>query len=91
MISVPYSVEFEAEAKKQFFKLDKSVQDEIEKKMKKLERDDFVSRHLKHGVPVFVEEVGQYRIVFKTREDMKQKRVVFIGNHKEYEKWYKSV
>ncbi len=80
----------EEKARKQFLQLDKSMQERIGKKLRQLEREDFPSRHLKHGVPVFVEEVNQYRIIFKTREDVKEKRVVFIGDHKEYEKWIAS-
>ena len=78
----------EEKARKQFLQLDKSMQERVAKKLKQLERDDLPSRHLKHGVPVFVEEVNQYRIIFKTREDLKEKRVGFIGDHKEYEKWF---
>ncbi|MEW5955732.1 MAG: hypothetical protein AB1626_04330 [Candidatus Micrarchaeota archaeon] len=83
-----FAVLFEENAEKQFYNLDKSIQERIVKKLKQLERDGLPSRHLQHGVPVFVEEVGQYRIVFKLRQDLKQKRVVFIGDHKQYEKWY---
>lgn len=79
----------EGDAAKQFLRLDKAIQVKIAKKLKRLEGKDARSRHLGHGLPVFVEEVGQYRIVFKTREDLKQKRIVFIGDHKEYEKWYR--
>ncbi len=85
---MPYDVLFEENAKKQFLKLDKSIRLEIEKKLKQLERDDLKSRHLERGLPVFTEEVGQYRIVFAVDEQLKQKHVVFMGKHKDYEKWY---
>ncbi|MFH0973239.1 MAG: hypothetical protein V1817_00400 [Candidatus Micrarchaeota archaeon] len=85
-----YEVGFEDEAKKQFFDLDKTIQYRIEKKVGQLERDDFKSRHLKHGVPVFVEEIGQYRLVFKTIEAKKEKRILFVGDHKHYKEWYSS-
>lgn len=88
---MPYSVLLEEDARKMFLKLDNSVRERIGKKLKQLELEESNSRHLEHGVPVFVEEVGQYRIVFKKREELKQKRVVFIGDHKEYEKWYKNL
>ena len=87
---MPYLVILEEEPRKVFLELDKTLKEQIAKKLKQLERDDLQSRHFKHGVPVFVEEVSQYRIVFKKIEEGKQKRVVFIGDHKEYEKWYRT-
>ena len=84
-----YRIFFEAEAETQFHSLEGGVREKISKKLEQLQRGDMQSRHLKHGIPVFVEEVGQYRIVFKTRDDLKQKRVVFVGDHKHYEKWYR--
>lgn len=46
-------------------------------------------RHMKHGVPVNVEEVGQGRIAFHIDAE---NEVLFIircfSDHKEYEKWY---
>lgn len=88
---MPYSILFDENATRGLQELDKPVQEQIAKKLKQLERDDFKSRHLKHGFPIFVEEVGQYRIAFKTREDAKEKRVYFIGNHRDYEKWFKTL
>jgi hypothetical protein len=54
-----------------------------------MQRDDLNARHLKFGKNCFVEEVGQYRIAFKIMAEIKEKRIVFIGDHKEYEKWCK--
>jgi mRNA-degrading endonuclease RelE of RelBE toxin-antitoxin system len=51
--------------------------------------DNPSGRHMKHGMPYFVEEVGQGRIVYRVVKD-----TVFVlrcfASHKEYEKWYKS-
>lgn len=45
-------------------------------------------RHLKHGMPFYIEEVGQGRIVYRVVND-----TIFViryfASHKEYEKWYK--
>lgn len=87
---MPYIVILEGKAREQFLSLDRSIQQAIQKKLKQLERDDLQFRHLQHGVPIFVEEVGQYRIAFKTREDIKTRRVAFIGKHKDYEAWLHS-
>lgn len=84
----PYKIEFESDVEESYTALDKSMRYQIDKKLSKMERDDLVSRHLRHGLPIFVEEVGQYRIAFKVREDLKQKRIVFIGDHKAYDRWY---
>lgn len=76
-------------AERQFLDMDKSIRNWLEKKLLQLEREDLQSRHLRRGSPYFVEEVGQFRIVFKVREDLKQKRIVFVGDHKAYEQWYR--
>jgi hypothetical protein len=34
-----------------------------------------------------VEEVGQYRICYKSFEARKVRRFYFVGDHKEYERW----
>lgn len=84
---MPYNVVLDEYARERFLALDKSVREKIARKLLQLERDDLVSRHLKHGVPTSVGEVGQYRIVFKTIEGLKEKRVIFVGDHKNYAEW----
>ena len=37
---------------------------------------------------LFVKKVGQYRIVYVKDIVEKKKIIYFIGDHKEYEKWY---
>ncbi|MFH0955355.1 MAG: hypothetical protein V1777_04600 [Candidatus Micrarchaeota archaeon] len=69
-----------------FSKLDTSVQQILLKKILKLQHL-ITARHLKHGVPIFVVEAGQYRICF--REKQKTREILFAGSHKQYEKWYK--
>ncbi len=44
-------------------------------------------RHAKFGVPYFVDEIGQYRVCFKSDEHAKTRRFYFIGDHKAYERW----
>lgn len=91
-----YAVILDEDARKRFLALDNSVRKIIGKKLVQLEREDLQSRHLKRGAPVFIEEVGQYRIVFKKRENekdgkrTKEKLVVFVGDHKHYKEWYSS-
>jgi hypothetical protein len=46
-------------------------------------------RHLKSGARFFVDEIGQSRLLYRVFEDTKQVKFYFIGDHKEYEKYYK--
>ncbi|MCX6777880.1 MAG: hypothetical protein NT157_03260 [Candidatus Micrarchaeota archaeon] len=70
-----------------FRNFDKSVQLRITKKVLQL-AGPLSGRHLRFGLPFFVEEVGSYRIVFEIFESERKKRIVFVGNHKQYVKWY---
>ncbi len=45
-------------------------------------------RHLKSGANFFVDEIGQYRLLYRIFEDTKQVNFYFVGDHKEYEKYY---
>ncbi|MFH1200540.1 MAG: hypothetical protein V1708_05735 [Candidatus Micrarchaeota archaeon] len=81
-----YTVLFTTEAGSMLDALDKSVRVRLIKKIAKMERKDLPSRHLKAGLPHFVEESGGYRIVFEM--EGKTKLVVFVGDHKQYENWY---
>ena len=85
---MPYSVIFTEEAEEAFLRLDKAVRIRIAKKVLQLERNGFVSRHLKFGLPFFVEEIGGYRLVFEMLEREKKKLVIFVGSHGAYQKWY---
>ncbi|MGI6589945.1 MAG: hypothetical protein ACOX1V_04785 [Candidatus Iainarchaeum sp.] len=72
-----------------FSKLDKSVQERIWKRILKLKVLS-TSRHLKHGVPFFVLETGQYRICYE-ESSSNLRTIMFAGTHKQYEKWYKNI
>lgn len=85
-----YSVVVEEAAKQRLFCIDSSFRARIVKKLLQLERDDLLSRHLQHGLPYFVEEVSGYRIAFTKDDSNRIKKVWFIGDHKEYEKWFRS-
>lgn len=47
------------------------------------------ARHLKHGLPYFVVQVSQYRIVFEEIDHVRT--VMFVGNHKQYDDWIKEM
>ncbi len=82
-----YRVFNEDDADEALHRLDRGVQARIYKKLCQLERPEFVSRHL-HGKPHYVAEVGGYRIAYLQDDKNMERRVVFIGMHKEYERWY---
>ena len=71
-----------------FSKMDSTEQQRIWKKIQQL-KSLGKARHLKHGVPIFVSESGQYRICFREKQTIRE--ILFAGNHKQYEKWYKSI
>ena len=68
------------------------VPDEIKKRFLK-RREKFKSfpttgfRHSEKGLPYFVDEMGQYRVCFKSDENVKVRTFYFIGDHKKYEKF----
>lgn len=81
-----YSLEFDERWDAYFSKLDRSIQERLWKKIIQLKRD-LPSRHLKKGVDLYVSEVGQYRLVYKLFIERNAKRLYFVGDHKEYERW----
>jgi hypothetical protein len=64
-----------------------NIRKRIAKKLEALKADrEF--RHMRFGLPYFVLEINQYRVCFYERECTRT--LLFVGNHKEYEKWYLS-
>jgi mRNA-degrading endonuclease RelE of RelBE toxin-antitoxin system len=82
-----YEAEFDQDWPGYFQPLANDIKERIAKKIRKvLEYPQ--RRHLKEA-SFFVDEVGQYRIVYRVFEENKRVRFYFVGSHKEYEKWYK--
>lgn len=73
---------------KYFENLDPTIKERVAKKIKKI-LEFPMKRHLGHGTRFFVDEVGQYRILYRVFDEKEEVRFYFVGNHKEYEKWYK--
>ncbi len=82
-----YRAEFDQDWPRYFGALDNSIKERIAKKIEKI-LEYPIKRHLKK-ISFFVDEVGQYRIVYRVFDETKQLRFYFVGTHKEYEKWYK--
>ena len=84
----PWRVELKPGWNEHFKKFDKATQQRIMKKVDQMEQP-MQARGL-HSSRYQVEEVGQYRIAFETDEKTRTKAIYFIGDHKQYEKWYKN-
>ncbi len=79
---------FKKDWDKHFKKFDRETQQRILKKFEQM-KQPLQARGLKASKAI-VEEVGQYRIAFFQNEENHEKEIHFVGNHKQYEKWYKS-
>lgn len=83
-----YRVIVEDAAKEALAKMDASVRSPILKRMKRMPREP-PGRHLQYGLPFFIIDVGQYRIAYSCVNDLK--RVYLIGDHKDYQRWLRSL
>ena len=81
-----YTLKFDEDWLEYYNRLDSSIQNRAKKLLRKL-KEGLDGRHLKHGLDFFVLEFGQYRICYKKDEQQKTKKLYFVGDHKEYEKW----
>lgn len=84
-----YALEYRTWWDLYFKKFDKSTQEKIIKKIEK-QKEKMKTRHLRQGIEFCVAECSQYRIALKIDEKNKIKTIYFVGNHKQYEKWYLS-
>ncbi len=82
-----YEAEYDQEWSEYFQSLDESIKLRIAKKIGKILNYPN-KRHLRKSL-FFVDELGQYRIIYMVFEESKRVRFFFVGTHKEYEKWYK--
>ncbi len=81
-----YMPEFDENWNDHFQKLPEEMQVRVAKKVKRI-LEGLPGRHLRFGVDFFVEELGQYRICYRSFEARKARKFYFVGTHKEYEKW----
>jgi hypothetical protein len=81
-----YVPEYHADWKGYFDNLPNDIKERAVKKIRQI-LGGLPGRHLKHGLDFFVEEMGQYRICYKSLENSRTRCFYFVGTHKEYEKW----
>ncbi len=84
----PWKLEFKPGWDAHLSKFDKPVREQILKKLEQM-KQPLTARGLKESA-YRIEEAGQYRIGFIEDELNRVKKIHFVGNHKQYEKWYKS-
>ncbi|MFA4907688.1 MAG: hypothetical protein WC602_05450 [archaeon] len=82
-----YFPAFEDKWREYFEKLDDETMERVTKKIKKI-LEFPRKRHMKMGEKFFVDRASQNRIVYDVFEEMNEVKFYFVGNHKEYEKWY---
>lgn len=82
-----WKIEYNDGWDKYFIKFEEFIQIQILKKINQIKNIN-LHRRL-HKSRYCVEEVGQYRICFIVDFNTHTKRIYFVGNHKQYEKWYK--
>lgn len=85
---LPWKIEFKPSWDVNFKKFDRSIQEKIMKKLDQMEQP-MHGRGMHHS-RYLVEEVGQYRIAYELEELRRTKFIHFVGNHKQYEKWYRN-
>lgn len=83
----PWKIEFVPGWDIYFKKFDFSTQQRILKKLEQMKQP--LSARGLHFSQSLVEEIGQYRIAFFQDSKNGAKSIHFVGNHKQYEKWYK--
>ena len=87
---MPYELKYVADWDRHFKDFDAAVKLRVLRKLEQLKSKE-KSRHLEHGKPYFIEEVGGYRIAFKTDLAAATKTIYFIGDHGQYKKWYSAL
>jgi mRNA-degrading endonuclease RelE of RelBE toxin-antitoxin system len=81
---------FTNEARKEFKKLDNSLKILFNKHLEKMKTMENVGRHLRLGVPFYVENVGSSSRIVYDIENGKIIITYFFVTHKDYENWYVS-
>lgn len=82
------NIVFTEDAKKEYSKIDKSVKEIFKKHIKKISEEKTNRRHLRLGIPLYVENVSSSsRIVYDIDGNVITILHFFL-NHKDYENWY---
>ncbi|MBI4361260.1 hypothetical protein HY572_05815 [Candidatus Micrarchaeota archaeon] len=80
---------FDEDWPKYFEALDSVTKERVVKKIRKI-LEYPKKRHMGKNTRFFVDEAGQHRITYRVFDESNQVRFYFVGDHKQYEKWYSS-
>jgi hypothetical protein len=84
---LPWKLAFKPGWDRHFKKFDSQAKKRILKKFEQM-KQPLAARGL-HSSRYCVEEAGQFRIAFIRDDESGTKLVHFVGNHKQYEEWYR--
>ena len=85
----PWTIIYKPGWDKHYETLPKEIRERLDKKLAQM-KQPLQGRGL-HRSKYQVEEVEGYRIAYSLNQNTNEKEVHFVGNHKQYEKWYKQV
>jgi mRNA-degrading endonuclease RelE of RelBE toxin-antitoxin system len=86
-----YNLDYHPKWKSYFQDLPEEIKLRVVKKIESISNTPKSQRHMRFGLPYFVSELGQYRITYKIIDLDNKIIFYFVGDHKEYEKWYSSI
>lgn len=77
-----YSIEFSQTAEKQFFKLEKGIQERIINVLERIKMRPFHFVKRKQGTPYFILRIGDYRAILDIQEKESKIFVLEVGHRK---------
>ena len=77
-----YNIEFSQTTEKQFYKLEKNIQERIISVLERIQIRPFHFVKRKQGTPYFIMRVGEYRAILDIRQDKKIIFVIEAGHRK---------
>ena len=77
-----YSVEFSQTAEKQFYKLEKNIQERIIDVLERISIRPYHFIKRKQGTPFFILRIGEHRAILDINENIKKIFVVEVGHRK---------
>jgi mRNA-degrading endonuclease RelE of RelBE toxin-antitoxin system len=81
-----YELKWDERWEEYFASIPLSIQRRFAKRIKKYQEYPKFKHH-HHGLPYFVDKIGQYRVCFTQDVERKIRTFYYIGKHKDYEKW----
>ncbi len=91
MINLSFKIEYSPNFFDSLDEFPKDLQKRFIKKIEKVKQEDISRKHLKYGLPYFVEKITtSARLIYK----IEGKTLIFIDcfkSHKDYEKWISKI